>query len=934
VNNQNPEQKARDNIDKMLETAGWVVQDKDKIDWSNHKGIAIREYSTDTGPADYVLFINIDAAKFPIGIIEAKPEDEGQRISTHEEQVLRYAESKLKYCIATEPIPFLYISTSIRTLFFNLKDPKPRSREIFNFHRPETLIEWSQDEGTLRSRLENLPLLQTEGLRDCQIKAINNLEKSFKQAKPKALIQMATGSGKTFTAITFIYRLLKYAKAKRILFLVDTKNLGEQAEQEIKNYIPPDDNRTFSELYTVQRLKNSYIPQDTKVCISTIQRMYSILKGEALEESAEDQNPNEYEFISQEKIKEVIYNSNAPIEMFDFIIIDECHRSIYNLWKQVLDYYDAFLIGLTATPDKRTFAFFNENVVSEYTHEEAVADGVNVGYDIYVIETEITKQGSKIKAKEYIEKRDKLSRKKRWEQQDEDLEYSSKQLDKDIVNPSQIRNIIKAFRDKLSEIFPNRKQSNDQIEVPKTLVFAKTDSHADDIISIIREEFGERNDFCKKITYKSKEDPSEDPKSILASFRNSYNPRIAVTVDMIATGTDVKPIECLLFMRDVKSRNYFEQMKGRGTRTLAADDLKRITPSAKTGKTHFVIVDAVGVTKSVKTDSRSLERKKTVPLKDLMYSILMGSKDEDVFLSVASRLSRLNNEISPQEKQKFQEITKGKSLNTVIHELLNAFDADEIEIKARESFQIDSLSEPSEEQKSKAQLELIRIASSSFTGNLNTYIENVRKEYEQTIGVVNIDKLEFAGWDSQAKAKAENHINEFKDFLEKHKDEIIALRIFYNEPYRLKDLTYKMIGELYEVLQREKPHLAPLYVYEAFERFEENKSNKPENQLTALVSLIRKVCGIDKTLTAFDDVVNRNFKSWIFKKQAGSLKFNEEQMDWLRMIKSHITSSFHIDKDDFEYAPFDAQGGLGKMHKLFGLDADSVISEMNEVLVA
>jgi type I restriction enzyme R subunit len=335
---------------------------------------------------------------------------------------------------------------------------------------------------------------------------------------------MATGSGKTFTAISSIYRLLKFAKAKRVLFLVDTKNLGEQAEQRFMAFKPGDDQRKFTELYSVQRLKSSYVSKDSQVCISTIQRMYSILRGEELDESVEQTSLNELQLSGQPK--DVGYNPAVPIEFFDFIVIDECHRSIYNLWKQVLDYFDAFLIGLTATPDKRTFGFFNENIVSEYTHEQAVADGVNVGYDVYTIETEITGKGSQIVAKEYVDKRNRLTRKKRWEQMDEDLTYSGKQLDREVVNFSQIRNIIRAFKEKLfTEIFPNRK------EVPKTLIFAKTDSHADDSIGIVREEFNEGNNFCKKITYQT----TEDPKSVLASFRNDYYPRIAVTVDMIAT---------------------------------------------------------------------------------------------------------------------------------------------------------------------------------------------------------------------------------------------------------------------------------------------------------------------------------------------------------------------------------------------------------------
>ncbi len=514
----------------------------------------------------------------PSVLLKLKRDSEGHRITTVEDQSAQYADSSLK-SLGNKPLPFRYEATGVLTRYTDIRDPKPRSREVFSFHQPKTLKDRINENKTLRGRLnQNLPLFSplANYFRDCQIKAIKNLEQSFRENRPRALIQMATGSGKTFTAVTAIYRLLKFVKAKKILFLVDTKNLGEQAEQEFSNYTPTDDNKKFTELYGVTRLQSKYIPTDSEVYISTIQRLYSILKSEDLDESLEKTNPNEPGF----KLKppsELVYNPEVPVEFFDFIIIDECHRSIYNLWKQVFDYFDAFLIGLTATPDKRTFGFFNENLVSEYSHIEAVADGVNVGFDTYIIETRISNQGNTISAKEYVDKRDRLTRKTRWEQMDEDLEYRPTELDRKVVNPSQIRNIIRTFKNKLPEIFPHRE------EVPKTLIFAKTDSHADDIINTVREEFGEDNSFCKKITYQSK----EDPKSLLSQFRNDYNPRIAVTVDMIATGTDVKPLECLIFMRDVRSKNYYEQMLGRGTRTFEKDDLKKVSPSSTTQKNPF-----------------------------------------------------------------------------------------------------------------------------------------------------------------------------------------------------------------------------------------------------------------------------------------------------------------------------------------------------------
>jgi type I restriction enzyme R subunit len=928
--NQNPEQLARDNIDKMLVEAGWVVQSKKKVDLSAAKGVAVREYQTDVGPADYVLFVD----RKPFGVIEAKREEQGEKLTVAEDQSKDYAESKLKY-LNNDPLPFVYESTGVLTRFTDYRDPKPRSRPIFHFHRPETLLEWFGQEKTLRARLKEIPELDETGLRPAQIKAIRNLETSFKDNRPKALIQMATGAGKTFTACTFVYRLLKHADAKRILFVVDTKNLGEQAEQEFLKYQPTDDNRKFTELYNVQRLNSSYIASDSQVCISTIQRLYSILKGEELEESAEEENPNEKSWQWQKKEPmPVEYNAKNPIEQFDFIIIDECHRSIYNLWKQVLDYYDAFLIGLTATPDKRTFGFFNENVVSEYTYEDSVADGVNVPYDVFTIETEITQAGAKIKAKEYVDKREKLTRKKRWERLDEDYEYTSNKLDKDVVNPSQIRHIIKAYKEALPSIFPDRFDEKGEFEVPKTLVFAKTDSHADDIIQIIREEFGEGNDFCKKVTYKIE----EDPKSVLNRFRNSWNPRIAVTVDMIATGTDVKPLEVLLFMRDVKSINYFEQMKGRGTRTINFDDLKRVTRTAKHTKTHFVIVDAVGATKSKKTDSRPLERKPTTPLKDLLGAVMMGVQDEDLFTSLANRLIRLEKQLTEDEKAKYEELTEGKTLNQTTKDLLNAFDPDLIQSKTQALVgQIpvqDRTPAKEEECRKQAQNELAVHAAKTFTGELNEYIENVRKVHEQIIDTVNTDKILRSEWDSFTKDKAEEVVKNFKEYIDANKDEITALSIFYDQPYHRRELTFKMIKDLLDKLKLEKPLLAPHYVWEAYAQLEEVKGNSPKNDLVALVSLIRRVTGIDQQLTPYNKTVDKNFQDWVFGKQAGALKFTEEQMQWLRMLKDHIASSFHVEVDDLDFTPFDAQGGRGKMYQLFGDKMAEIINELNEVLAA
>ena len=935
--NQNPEQIARDKIDQMLIESGWLVQSKDKVNLSAGIGVALRETNTESGSADYILFVHSKA----VGVIEAKAEDLGYKLLQVEEQSVRYSKDAIKigkFMLESEK-PFVYESTGTVTRFTDYRDPKPRGRNVFWFHKPETIAEWIKKGPSLRERLLSMPALDPTGLRPAQIVAVENLETSFKNNRPKALIQMATGAGKTFTAATFVYRLLKHVDAKRILFVVDTKNLGEQAEQEFMTFQPNDDNRKFTELYNVQRLTSSYIASDSQVCISTIQRLYSILKGEELDESAELENPEESSWMQQQMSKKkavpVDYTPKVPIEQFDFIVIDECHRSIYNLWKQVLDYFDASLIGLTATPDKRTFGFFNENVVSQYTYEESVTDGVNVPYDVYTIETEISQKGDTIKAGWFIDRRDKLTRAKRWQQEDEDTEYKRNDLDKKVVNPSQIRNIIREYKRALkTEIYPNRFDKDGEYEVPKTLVFAKTDSHADDIIKIIREEFDEGNDFCKKVTYKA----DEDPKSVLNRFRNSYHPRIAVTVDMIATGTDVKPLEVLLFMRDVKSVNYFEQMKGRGTRTINNDTFQKVSRTAKS-KTHFVIVDAIGATKSKKTDSRPLERKPTVPMKDLLGAISMGIADEDLFLSLSNRLIRLEKQITENEKDGVLEFSGGKNLKQITKELITAFDQDEIDNRAQ--IEIDKISledrTPAliEEAKKTAQSELVMQAASTFNGELNNYLDNVRREHEQIIDSRNLDTVTKSEWDTTSIDKATAIVKDFNEYLELHKDEIKALSIFYNQPYNRREITFKMIKDVFDKLVLEQPLLAPDYVWNAYAALEDVKSDQPKDELTALVSLIRRACGIDSELKAFDKTIDENFKKWIFKQNAGQHnRFTNEQMDWLRMIKDHVVSSYHIELDDLDYTPFDSQGGKGKMFKLFGNEMNEIINELNEVLAA
>jgi type I restriction enzyme R subunit len=642
-----PEDRARTNIDRLLTAAGWLIQNRDSINIEAGPGIAIREFPLAPGHgfADYLLYIDGYAA----GVVEAKKA--GVPLIGVEIQTARYSQGLPQNLPAPRrPLPFCYQSTGVETRFTNFLEPDARSRPVFGFHRPETLAGWLEADlkspgSTLRGRLRIMPFLPREGLWDHQYRVIANLEQSLARNDPRALIHMTMGSGKTFTACNFVYRLIAHAGARRVLFLVDRRTLGRQALNEFQQFSIPGDGRKFTEIYNVQLLSSNAIDPVCRVAITTIQRLYSILKGEPDYDSGNEETSAASLAQLRKTPDPIEYNSAVPIETFDFIVTDECHRSIYNLWRQVLEYFDSFLIGLTATPSKNTLGFFNQNVMPAYTYADAVADGVNVDFDVYKIGTRITSSGSRVESGYWIDKRDRLTRARRAELLDTDLTYTSEDLNRDVVAPDQIRTLVREFRDKLfTDIFPGR------TEVPKTLVFARDDSHADDIVQIVREEFGKGNDFCQKITYRTgkvrvsrqvkREDGTEETVTewvdagdkadgILNFFRTTYNPRIVVTVDMIATGTDVRPLEILFFLRDVRSLNYFEQMKGRGVRVLTSDELRGVTPDATT-KDRFVIVDAVGVTDHPHIESRPLERQPRVPLDKLLEAAALGATDTDL----------------------------------------------------------------------------------------------------------------------------------------------------------------------------------------------------------------------------------------------------------------------------------------------------------------
>ena len=932
-----PEQLARRQIDAQLVACGWVVQNYKQFKPTIGRGIALREAPLKSGTCDYLLLVDRKA----VGVLEAKKE--GTSLSGVAEQSAHYAENLPDFIQSAVPgsLPFLYESTGVEMFFRDERDPEPRSRRLFAFHRPETLAAWLAEPDTLRRRLSAMPTghpLSAQNLRACQVEGITHLEESFAAARPRALIQMATGAGKTYTACSFTYRLIKYAGAKRVLFLVDRANLGRQALAEFQQFVAPDTNRKFTEVYNVQHLTSSNLDSVARVTICTIQRLYSILRGEELDEDLDEKSGYEIA-AADDRPKDVAYTDRLPIEAFDFIVTDECHRSIYGLWRQVLEYFDAFLIGLTATPSKQTIGFFNQNLVMEYNHERAVADGVNVGYEVYRIKTQVTEQGGKVEKGFYVDRRSKETRAVRWERLDEDLAYAAPQLDRSVVVPSQIRTVLQAYKDALfTDLFPGRTL------VPKTLIFCKDDSHAEDTVHLVREVFGKGNDFAKKITYKTYNSETkryEKSETLIQEFRTSPQLRIAVTVDMIATGTDIKPLECLLFLRDTRSRTYFEQMKGRGTRVLTPTDLQAVSGADALAKTHFVIVDAVGVCESDKTDSRPLERQRSVGFDKLLLGVALGKRDEDTLTTLAGRLARLEREISHGDALALKGMAGGKSLAELSRALLNVCDPDFIQAEAMKA-KCDTTTpdgivpELTESEINAARAAAVTSACAPFdVPALRDALAKAKQVAEQTIDTVTVDTVLGQGFDAAAKEKAAALLRSFRDYIEQHQAEITALQILYSRPYKQR-LTEPMLKELEKKLRDNHAAWTEDRLWDAFalSRPDKVKGRSQAGRFADLVALVRFALEQQSVLAPFADSVSERFHEWLMDKAQAGVAFTPEQLAWLNLIRDHIATSLSIEPEDLDLSPFNQRGGLGKAHQLFGERLHTLLDELNEVLAA
>lgn len=893
----------------MLARAGWIVQSRAELNLHAGPGVAVREVPTPTGPADYLLFVDARAC----GALEAKPA--GTTLSGVTPQGVGYAVAAPRgYPNWGDPLPFVYVSTGVETLFQDARDPHPRPRGVFAVHRPETLRATLQAGNTLRSRLAALPALDPTGLRPCQIEAITGMERSLAGGRQRALVQMATGAGKTFTACALTHRLLTQGRARRILFLVDRANLGTQAKGEFANFRPPGGTALFTEEYVVQQLLGRTIDPAASVVISTVQRLYAALRGVDIDD--EDDERSSFDRPPDNTPRPVGYTEAIPPETFDLVIVDECHRSIYGSWRQVLDYFDAFLIGLTATPGDHTRGFFGNNTVSEYPFERSVADGVNVQFEIWRIRTEVGSQGGTIPAGFTVPHRDRETRRRRFVSYDQDLSYVPAELNRRVEVPNQIRAVLTAYREALpTQLFPGR------AEVPKTLIFCQSDAHAETVTEIAREVFEADARFAQKITYRA---TGQTGQELIQAFRNDPWFRIATTVDMVATGTDIKPLEVVMFLRDVRSSQYFEQMRGRGARIILPSDLQRVTPSA-TVKDHFLIVDAVGVTESCKTPSEPLERDRTASLDALLERVAFGHTDEDTCATLAGRLARLERRLTPEAKAELSALNNGASLPQLARALVDALDGDAIDAHATAAG-IDA-------EAAGAALRAAACRPLAANPPWRRRLVEIQRQSEIVVDELTVDTVLSTGFDIR---QATDVTERFRAFLEQEKDHLAALTILYGRPAASRRLTYAMLEELRAALSRPPWELRDATVWACYRRLHAGRTRPPGGLLTDLVGLVRYAIDARAELEPLVSDVNRRFELWLGREKRAGRDYSDVQLEWLRLMRDYVASNVEVGLEDVRDASdFRHLGGTARARLLFGGDRLPVLlDELTDTLVA
>lgn len=858
-----PEEKARQKIDEWLEEAGWTVIDRDQFE-ADMSAVAIRELPTNGNlRTDYTLLLDGKA----VGVLEAKKEEVDVSQTMVSEQVATYGRKGPKFCPsidASKPLPFLYKSNGKMFLFQNFWQSNTRWDDLDRMHSPKKVAEMLG----LNDPFVGLPILKKKGLRDCQYEAVTALERSFKAGEKRALMVLATGAGKTYTACTVAYRMLAYTPMKRILFLVDRNNLGRQAENEFGTYKLTKNGDPFNQIYAVNRLHSCKIPSDSNVVISTIQRLFSLLKGEEINDTDDDDaDTADTEMALPE-------NPMLPRNFFDLIVIDECHRSIYGNWKKVLEYFDsARLIGLTATPIPETEAFFNKNRVVNYTYEQSILDGVNVDSRIFRIKTKESESGGAITLGQDLRETSKYTGETKDVKSQDCINYTEKELNRSIINPSQIKLILETFRDVIySQLFDEREENYEYI--PKTLIFALNENHAYNIVKIAREVFAEKcpeadmKRYVQSITYSS-----GDSNELIRQFRNDRDFRIAVTCTLVATGTDVKPLEVVMFMRDVQSAPLYTQMKGRGVRTISDDQLQAVTPNAISKDCYF-LVDCVGVTEhTMKLPEPGDDLgEKPVSLKILLERIAHGELPDKYLRRLASVLSSINKKATNEQKIRFRELA-GVDMIEIAKGIFDALESNNL---------------PPYEDNNKPNVERkALVVALANHADARQYLLELAAGYVRELkpGSDELISASFSVEEAQSTTEA------FETYCRENTDKIEALRIIYNKTG--EPINYAMLKDLEEKMKLYNNRFSINMLWNSYEivKMDAVRKNTKKEEVTALTNLIQLVRFAyhqTERLECLLPSMNQFFNLWHGRKQ---MEITEAQKGVMREILEFIATN-------------------------------------------
>ena len=853
-----PEEKARQKIDQWFAEAGWKVINREDYEPTS-TAVAIREGLLKGNlEADYFLFINGKA----VGVLEAKREDIDALSDKVCAQAALYAKSVPHiYQTYQNPLPFIFTSNGKDLYFCDFRKQEQSFKQIMAIPTPYDLVK----QLGISDYFAGLPTLQKKGLRDCQYEAVTELEKSFRSGQNRALMVLATGAGKTYTACLAAYRLLSYTPMRRILFLVDRNNLGKQAEGEFGTFRLTENGDAFNTIFTVNRLRSSSIPSDSNVIISTIQRLFSFLKGDTIDDDDEDEG--------NEPAEEIILppNPNLPHDYFDLIIIDECHRSIYGNWRKVLEYFDtARLVGLTATPVPETMAFFNNNRIVNYTLEKSIVDGVNVDCRVYRIRTQVTENGGAILKGEKVKEETRYTGDIKTIFNKEAKTYTSKELNRSVINPAQIKLVLSTYRDVVyTELFndPQREANFDWL--PKTLIFALNETHATNIVQIAKEVFGRTDDrFVQKITYSA-----GDSNELIRQFRNDKDFRIAVTCTLVATGTDIKPLEVVMFMRDVESLPLYIQMKGRGVRTIGDEQLRNVTPNAFS-KDCFFLVDAVGVTEHEKTIPTAADEPttKTITLKELLERISHGYLPDEYLQRLAATLSRIYNKADNSQRNEFTRLAHD-DMKELASRIYDALDNNPLP-------PFININEPNNERKG-------LVAPLANHANARRYLLILSAGFVNTL-MPGEDTLISKGFSIE---EAQNTTEAFEEFCREHTDEIEALRIIYNNEG--EPITYSMLKDLENKLKMANNHFTSKQLWNSYAILNPNsvRRSTTKEESDALTNIIQLVRYAFRQIERLDSVVTTSkqyFNLWLGQNQR---EITDKQREVISRIVDYIASN-------------------------------------------